>query len=203
MVQVQLEAVAGEPFDAPFFTTQVFPRNRMLGFVPPPDLGMHMSLTTASGTEYEFVFGKGLCEGRQPDGTAVVVFAIHDPIELGYGEHTFHVTATGATGETVLDQTGTLTVVPNPDGVEHSPGRPTWFDAFYPVLYPEQNVAPDVLPPPEVGVAVRDERLAICKECPFFNAETGECSECGCYMPLKTGLLSASCPIGKWGVPHA
>jgi hypothetical protein len=25
------------------------------------------------------------------------------------------------------------------------------------------------------------------------------CQKCSCYMPMKTTLARASCPVGKWG----
>jgi RNA polymerase-binding transcription factor DksA len=46
---------------------------------------------------------------------------------------------------------------------------------------------------------VRDERYAICKECPRLISITRTCKECGCFMALKTWLKDASCPLDKWG----
>jgi hypothetical protein len=43
-----------------------------------------------------------------------------------------------------------------------------------------------------------DERFAICKECPFYVGLTHQCKKCGCVMNIKTKLLHATCPIGKW-----
>jgi hypothetical protein len=45
---------------------------------------------------------------------------------------------------------------------------------------------------------VQDERFAICTECEHFISESSRCKECGCFMNLKTTLLGATCPIGKW-----
>jgi hypothetical protein len=42
-------------------------------------------------------------------------------------------------------------------------------------------------------------RMAICKKCEFFIKKTSQCSKCGCFMSLKTKLVNASCPVGKWG----
>ena len=196
MVQDRLEATAGVPFVHPFFTAQVFPRDREIRLVPVDDFTMSMTLTTAEGTDFEFTFGQGLTEGKQPDGTAAVIFAIHEPADLGLGDHTFHVTAEGPDG-VVLDETGTLTVVANPDGATVSPGKPTWFDAINPTS-PELGSGGE-LPAPEIPTAIRDERLVICNGCPALNKDTAECTECGCYMPIKSGLISAECPLGKWG----
>jgi hypothetical protein len=40
--------------------------------------------------------------------------------------------------------------------------------------------------------------MAICKACPKL-LPTGNCSECGCVMSLKTKLPNAECPLHKWG----
>jgi hypothetical protein len=43
-----------------------------------------------------------------------------------------------------------------------------------------------------------EDRLAICRECPFFNKITVGCNKCGCFLRMKTKLVNAVCPIGKW-----
>jgi hypothetical protein len=43
-----------------------------------------------------------------------------------------------------------------------------------------------------------EQRLAICNTCPAFRPKTQRCSKCGCFMQLKSTLLQAKCPIGKW-----
>lgn len=43
-----------------------------------------------------------------------------------------------------------------------------------------------------------EERMAICRECPFFNPRSVRCRKCGCFMSLKTTLKQAKCPEGKW-----
>jgi hypothetical protein len=59
-----------------------------------------------------------------------------------------------------------------------------------------------------VTADVADERLDICRSCPFFkydqvNPETevadGRCLKCGCFMNIKAHWAHAECPIGKWG----
>jgi hypothetical protein len=45
---------------------------------------------------------------------------------------------------------------------------------------------------------VAEERLSICQSCPEFIKLTSQCRKCGCFMKVKTGLLAATCPIGKW-----
>jgi hypothetical protein len=42
-----------------------------------------------------------------------------------------------------------------------------------------------------------EERYEICKECPHFLV-TKQCSKCGCFMPAKTTMKYATCPINKW-----
>jgi len=41
-------------------------------------------------------------------------------------------------------------------------------------------------------------RLELCRFCDKFDSKTERCSECGCFMKVKTQLASASCPLGKW-----
>lgn len=41
-----------------------------------------------------------------------------------------------------------------------------------------------------------EERLNICKQCPYFNGT--RCLKCSCPMRAKVEFSGASCPIGKW-----
>lgn len=43
-----------------------------------------------------------------------------------------------------------------------------------------------------------NERMAICRACPFLKLPFYRCEKCGCFMDLKTRLDGARCPIGKW-----
>lgn len=43
------------------------------------------------------------------------------------------------------------------------------------------------------------ERVIICKSCDHLLQKLEICKKCGCYMPWKTQLDFAKCPIGKWG----
>lgn len=45
-------------------------------------------------------------------------------------------------------------------------------------------------------------RMEICKECDRFNGLLKVCKECGCFMPGKTLLKGASCPLNKWVKIH-
>jgi hypothetical protein len=40
-------------------------------------------------------------------------------------------------------------------------------------------------------------RYDLCKDCIYFTAAK-TCTQCGCFMPVKSKLLHAQCPIGKW-----
>jgi predicted Zn-ribbon and HTH transcriptional regulator len=42
------------------------------------------------------------------------------------------------------------------------------------------------------------ERAAICNSCEHLNKTLSICKQCGCFMPAKTRLNWARCPIGKW-----
>jgi hypothetical protein len=48
-----------------------------------------------------------------------------------------------------------------------------------------------------VDSEISEMRLKICKSCDMFMK--GICKSCGCYMPIKTKISHASCPINKWG----
>jgi len=39
-------------------------------------------------------------------------------------------------------------------------------------------------------------RIKICRECD--NYKLYFCTQCGCFMPAKTRLKMAECPIKKW-----
>jgi hypothetical protein len=62
------------------------------------------------------------------------------------------------------------------------------------IVTPMALLNPDT---PMADESIKKERYALCEECPHFLA-TKQCSKCGCFMPAKTGLLHATCPISKW-----
>lgn len=47
-----------------------------------------------------------------------------------------------------------------------------------------------------VDYEISDMRLNLCKSCDMFMK--GVCKSCGCYMPIKTKMAHASCPLAKW-----
>lgn len=68
--------------------------------------------------------------------------------------------------------------------IPNRPARP--WDIFNKNL---NNIAP----------AIAEERINICQSCEFFVKATRQCKKCGCFMDMKTKLLNAECPVGKWG----
>ena len=70
----------------------------------------------------------------------------------------------------------------------------------------------------KVPPAIKNERMAICKSCPYFKSGTGSCGTfmvgekithngfpaklCGCIMNEKTELKGAYCPISKWSTHY-
>ena len=53
----------------------------------------------------------------------------------------------------------------------------------------------------KVSSEVREERYDTCKKCPFFDAESKRCKDCGCFMEAKTwvgGDPDLLCPQNKW-----
>jgi hypothetical protein len=45
---------------------------------------------------------------------------------------------------------------------------------------------------------IREHRMNICNSCPHRIESVNLCSKCGCFIPAKTKLVRASCPIEKW-----
>jgi hypothetical protein len=45
---------------------------------------------------------------------------------------------------------------------------------------------------------LHDKRYSICLSCTELIKMTKQCKQCGCFMNIKTKLLDAKCPIGKW-----
>ena len=45
---------------------------------------------------------------------------------------------------------------------------------------------------------ISNERFNICLNCPKLTKPLLQCSECGCFMKVKTKISSQECPLGKW-----
>lgn len=41
-------------------------------------------------------------------------------------------------------------------------------------------------------------RYSLCQQCPHLRPVLKTCRQCGCFMPAKTRLMWAKCPIGTW-----
>jgi len=54
-----------------------------------------------------------------------------------------------------------------------------------------------ITPPEEQQI-----RMQICKTCSNFNPIGKRCKLCGCIMPVKSRLASATCKIGLWKNPE-
>lgn len=52
--------------------------------------------------------------------------------------------------------------------------------------------------PPLAEGELSEERLKMCYACPSFQQVSRQCNICGCFLDLKTKLLQAECPMGKW-----
>ena len=42
-----------------------------------------------------------------------------------------------------------------------------------------------------------EQRMTICLGCDKYTTNK-TCTSCGCYIPIKSALIKASCPINKW-----
>lgn len=47
---------------------------------------------------------------------------------------------------------------------------------------------------------VVEARMDLCRACEEFKKPIQICGVCKCFMPVKTTLNNANCPIHKWGV---
>jgi hypothetical protein len=53
----------------------------------------------------------------------------------------------------------------------------------------------------KISEEIREERYDTCKACPFFDAASKRCTDCGCFMEAKTwvgGDPNMLCPQKKW-----
>jgi len=49
----------------------------------------------------------------------------------------------------------------------------------------------------KVSEEIQQTRIDICNSCEKLHS-TNFCTLCGCYMPVKTFLSNAKCPMDKW-----
>lgn len=52
--------------------------------------------------------------------------------------------------------------------------------------------------PHKADAETRAERVSICDSCEHLIRMTKQCRKCGCFMPAKTWIAEASCPLQKW-----
>ena len=45
---------------------------------------------------------------------------------------------------------------------------------------------------------VANQRYQTCKSCPQFIHATKQCKKCGCFMVVKTKMITATCPLKMW-----
>lgn len=49
-----------------------------------------------------------------------------------------------------------------------------------------------------VSEEVRRMRILTCVHCDLFDAPSGRCTECGCFIETKSKFTTEACPLGKW-----
>lgn len=51
-----------------------------------------------------------------------------------------------------------------------------------------------------VSENVKQHRMRLCAGCDFLMPpeDNPTCGQCGCYLNIKIGWASESCPVGKW-----
>jgi len=50
-----------------------------------------------------------------------------------------------------------------------------------------------------VSDEIQKTRYDMCLSCPELIGLTKQCKKCGCFMPEKSKLAKAECPLHKWG----
>jgi hypothetical protein len=43
-----------------------------------------------------------------------------------------------------------------------------------------------------------EKRMKECVVCPYHQKLTNTCKECGCFLPAKTRVPDAECPVLRW-----
>lgn len=51
---------------------------------------------------------------------------------------------------------------------------------------------------PKMSEELAQKRMEVCSSCEHLIQLTKQCKKCGCFMPMKTKLQDATCPVGKW-----
>lgn len=109
-----------------------------------------------------------------------------DNLETGLYSWTLNIVGADSTPD--FDASGTIEVVPEYTETKKKTARPWDF------LNPNTNY---------VDSAIQASRMEICHGCDRLNGLLQTCRECGCFMPAKTRLAHAECPLGKWGAVNA
>lgn len=45
---------------------------------------------------------------------------------------------------------------------------------------------------------LQKERIEICNSCDLLFTPTRNCKSCGCFVDIKTKILTVKCPENKW-----
>jgi hypothetical protein len=126
--------------------------------------------------------GAGLAISFSPEENIVkIIVAISDTGQYDIGVYDYDIKVYNFNDDLLLEDSGTLTVQENTTG------------EVIKTVFPWDLLNPNE---PRSSRQTRLERLKICGECP--NLKANFCTECGCFMPLKTTLQNATCPIHKW-----
>lgn len=152
-----------------------------------------MRLVTQDGKKYQLTFNDGMNEGRIDELEQLAVsLHIWRPGMLGIGDHSYLLTVTDDNFKTLISEAGIIRVKP---GGEAPPI--TVLQGEDPTINSSQSM---VGIESTVDLEIQEWRMKICSECPLYDAAQGICTDCGCYMPLKTRMQGAECPKNFWVV---
>lgn len=158
-----------------------------------PIVKSDMRIVTSNGDKHQLVFGSGMNEGRIDELQQLAVsLHIWRPAVLGVGDHSYLLTVTDDNFKTLISEAGIIRVKPGGElkEVVRLQGMEPDVSSSEALLGSEYTVEPEI----------QEWRMKICSECPLYDAVQGICTDCGCYMPLKTRMQGAECPKNFWVV---
>ena len=50
-----------------------------------------------------------------------------------------------------------------------------------------------------VSPEIQRQRLLVCSVCEYLDRPSARCTECGCFVQIKSKVSTEECPMGKWG----
>jgi hypothetical protein len=142
-----------------------------------------MDIYTEGGETFELYNDLGLYEAERPNKSIIALLSIDNPGVLGIGDHPYEIFARDGSGNIILNENGTIKVLPTPEDYEIDEDR----------VMMRWDLLHDF---DKVSRKQRDARLDTCMSCEKYD--NGLCTACGCIMKWRVSLKDSSCPLHKW-----